>query len=137
MDPTKTPLNPHNPRIPQFSPISWPIWPFWPIWPIPTIPPLPLLTPNEVDGYFEGVKWREEVLDLVKRLRRCPESLKLAEQIFEVKTGRSRPMKKVRRKRCPVPEHLKDEKYWSKRHANTLSARRSRVKNKNAAASDN
>ena len=35
-------------------------------------------------------------------------------------------IKKRRRSKIPVPEKYKDEKYWKKRKANTLSARRSR-----------
>ena len=38
-------------------------------------------------------------------------------------------LKKVRKKRTPVPEHKKDASYWKKRNANTESARRSRQNN--------
>jgi hypothetical protein len=35
-------------------------------------------------------------------------------------------IKKRRRSKIPVPEKYKNEKYWKKRKANTISARRSR-----------
>jgi hypothetical protein len=35
-------------------------------------------------------------------------------------------MKKKRKAKVPVPEHMKDDKYYRKREANTRAARRTR-----------
>ena len=65
-------------------------------------------------------KAKEYYLNIVKK----QDIKKYKNYIKSLKKTKS-PVKK-RKTRVPVPDNLKDDKYWKKRKANTLSVRRSR-----------
>ena len=103
---------------------------------------IPLNLFNDSNEYFKYLKYNYEIIMISILMSTYPSYMeyflnivknkdieKYNQAIKDLQIPLSK-IKKKRKKRNPVPEYKKDFKYWKKRNANTLSARKSRENKK-------